>query len=51
MNMISRVWHGWTALANADAYESLLKSEIFVGIKNRQITVEFSYFGGIWAMR
>jgi len=35
--MISRVWHGWTALANADAYESLLKSEIFVGIKNRQI--------------
>ena len=37
MNMISRVWHGWTALANADAYESLLKSEIFVGIKNRQI--------------
>ena len=37
MNMISRVWHGWTALAKADAYESLLKSEIFVGIKNRQI--------------
>jgi heme-degrading monooxygenase HmoA len=37
MNMISRVWHGWTAPANADAYESLLKSEIFVGIKNRQI--------------
>ena len=37
MNMISRVWHGWTARANADAYESLLKSEIFVGIKNRQI--------------
>ena len=37
MNMISRVWHGWTAPANADAYESLLKSEIFVGIKNRRI--------------
>jgi heme-degrading monooxygenase HmoA len=37
MSMISRVWHGWTAPANADAYESLLKSEIFVGIKNRQI--------------
>jgi heme-degrading monooxygenase HmoA len=35
--MISRVWHGWTASANADAYESLLKSEIFLGIKNRQI--------------
>jgi antibiotic biosynthesis monooxygenase (ABM) superfamily enzyme len=37
MNMISRVWHGWTAPANADAYESLLKSEIFVGIRKRQI--------------
>lgn len=36
--MISRVWHGWTALAKADAYESLLKSEIFVGIQNRQIS-------------
>ena len=36
--MISRVWHGWTGPANADAYETLLKSEIFTGIKNRQIT-------------
>lgn len=36
--MISRVWHGWTEPANADAYESLLKSEIFVGIQNRQIS-------------
>jgi hypothetical protein len=35
--MISRIWHGWTALANADAYEALLKSEIFVGIRDRQI--------------
>ena len=35
--MISRVWHGWTAPAKADAYESLLKSEVFLGIKNRQI--------------
>jgi hypothetical protein len=35
--MISRIWHGWTAPANADAYEALLKSEIFVGIGNRQI--------------
>jgi heme-degrading monooxygenase HmoA len=34
---ISRMWHGWTAPANADAYESLLKSEIFVGINNRRI--------------
>ncbi len=36
--MISRVWHGWTTTANADAYESLLKSEIFTGIQNRQIS-------------
>ena len=35
--MISRVWHGWTTPANADAYEALLKSEIFIGIKNRLI--------------
>jgi len=35
--MISRVWHGWTTPANADDYEALLKSEIFTGIKNRQI--------------
>jgi antibiotic biosynthesis monooxygenase (ABM) superfamily enzyme len=35
--MISRIWHGWTTSANADAYESLLKSEIFVGIKSRRI--------------
>lgn len=35
--MISRIWHGWTTSANADAYESLLKSEIFIGIQNRQI--------------
>jgi hypothetical protein len=35
--MISRIWHGWTTSANADAYESLLKSEIFIGIQNRRI--------------
>jgi antibiotic biosynthesis monooxygenase (ABM) superfamily enzyme len=35
--MISRVWHGWTTPANADAYEALLKTEIFTSIKNRQI--------------
>jgi hypothetical protein len=36
--MISRIWHGWTSLENAKAYESLLKNEIFLGIENRQIT-------------
>jgi len=35
--LISRVWHGWTTPASADAYESLLKSEIFEGIRRRQI--------------
>jgi antibiotic biosynthesis monooxygenase (ABM) superfamily enzyme len=37
-NMISRIWHGWTTPANADTYEALLKSEIFVGISERQIS-------------
>jgi antibiotic biosynthesis monooxygenase (ABM) superfamily enzyme len=35
--MISRIWHGWTVPANADAYESLLRQEIFAGIAARQI--------------
>jgi hypothetical protein len=35
--MISRIWHGWTSPSNADAYESLLKSEIFTGIRDREI--------------
>jgi antibiotic biosynthesis monooxygenase (ABM) superfamily enzyme len=35
--MISRVWHGWTTPANANAYEALLKSEIFTGIESRRI--------------
>jgi heme-degrading monooxygenase HmoA len=35
--MISRIWHGYTKSENADAYESLLKEEIFVGIRGRRI--------------
>jgi heme-degrading monooxygenase HmoA len=35
--MISRIWHGWTSPGNADVYEALLQSEIFVGIRERQI--------------
>lgn len=35
--MVVRVWHGWTAPENADAYEQLLKEEVFVGIGNRKI--------------
>ena len=35
--MISRIWHGYTTHKNADAYESLLKNEIFIGIRGRNI--------------
>ena len=35
--MICRIWHGWTTPANADAYERLLRSEIFRGIAERGI--------------
>ena len=35
--MISRIWHGWTKPSSANAYESLLKSEIFIGIQDRRI--------------
>ncbi len=35
--MISRIWHGWTAPGNADAYETLLRKEIFIGIQNMDI--------------
>ncbi len=33
--MISRIWHGWTTHENADAYESLLREEVFTGIAGR----------------
>jgi heme-degrading monooxygenase HmoA len=35
--MISRVWHGWTSREHADAYEGLLRTEIFTGIASRKI--------------
>ena len=35
--MIARFWSGWTAPQNADAYEALLKDEIFPGIFARKI--------------
>ncbi len=28
--MISRTWHGWTSRENADAYNELLRKEVFV---------------------
>jgi antibiotic biosynthesis monooxygenase (ABM) superfamily enzyme len=35
--MISRIWFGWTTPQNADAYETLLKTQIFPGIVARNI--------------
>lgn len=35
--MLLRIWHGWTLPGNANAYENLLKEEIFVGIGKRRI--------------
>jgi antibiotic biosynthesis monooxygenase (ABM) superfamily enzyme len=35
--MIVRLWHGWTTRANAEAYERLLREEIFGGIARRKI--------------
>jgi heme-degrading monooxygenase HmoA len=31
--MIGRVWHGWVRPVNADAYETLLRSEVFPAIE------------------
>lgn len=35
--MVSRVWHSWTTPENADAFEVLLRGEIFAGIRKRRI--------------
>jgi len=35
--MIGRLWHGYTVPQNADTYENLLKEEIFIGIRERNI--------------
>jgi len=32
-----RIWHGYTTPENADAYENLLKAEIFHGIESKSI--------------
>ncbi len=36
--MVSRIWHGWTTPENADAYENLLKTEIFPGIASKNVS-------------
>jgi heme-degrading monooxygenase HmoA len=35
--MVGRIWYGWTTLENADAYENLLKTEIFPGIAAKNV--------------
>lgn len=35
--MICRIWRGWTQPDKADAYERLLRGEIFAGIAARNI--------------
>jgi heme-degrading monooxygenase HmoA len=35
--MIARIWRGWTQPEKADAYETLLRTEIFPGIDRRRI--------------
>jgi hypothetical protein len=36
--MICRVWRGWTTLENADAYESVVRSQVIPGIEAMAIT-------------
>jgi hypothetical protein len=33
--MLARTWHGWTTPEAADAYEDLLRGEVFPGIRAR----------------
>ena len=35
--MIARIWHGWTTSSNADAYEALLRTEVFPSIFAKQV--------------
>ena len=36
--MISRIWHGWTKIENADIYENLLRTEIFPAIASKNVS-------------
>lgn len=31
--MICRMWHGWTTVSQADAYDNYLRNELFPGVK------------------
>ena len=43
--MIARIWHGWARPENADAYESLLRSEVLPGIHR------IDGYGGAYVLR
>lgn len=45
--MIARIWHGFTTKENANAYENLLKHEIFEVVANKEI----SGYNGIQLLR
>lgn len=34
---VARVWHGWTTVGNADAYQAIVENEVFPSILERQI--------------
>jgi len=35
--MIARIWHGYTTFQNANAYEQLLKTEVFPSIEKKKV--------------
>ena len=35
--MIARIWHGYTKLDDADAYENLLRTEVFPSIERKNV--------------
>lgn len=41
--MIGRIWHGWTARADADDYQALLEREVLPGIERRSRGYEGVY--------
>ena len=36
--MIFRIWHGWTTLENADAYQRILQDEVLVMIAEKKLS-------------
>jgi heme-degrading monooxygenase HmoA len=34
--MVARVWHGYTTVENADAYEAMLKPELLPGLSSKR---------------